>query len=164
MENILLKKDYDYLAALKKDIESESKRLTKKLGEYAAHGGAVPFQIPEYQATDDRLRALKDRFYQVNKVLKSSHILSLEEIDDKKIGFYSLVEAENMENNTKESYYIVHSEIIDRLNLDKNIFAVSPKSPIGQALMGKKTGNTVKIKLPKTTKHLKIIHFEKKEY
>ncbi|RJO60210.1 hypothetical protein C4544_05540 [candidate division WS5 bacterium] len=164
MENILLQKDHDYLADLKEEIERESKELTRKLGEYAAHGGAVPFQIPEYQATDDRLRVLKDRFYQVNKVLKSSRVVRLEEINEKIVGFYCLVETKNVDTGQTEKYYIINSEIIDRLNLGGDVFTVSPKSLVGQALMGKKSGNVIKINLPKSTKTLKIIHFKKKEY
>lgn len=162
MNNILLQKDYDYLKNLAEELKDESKKLTKKLGEYAAHGGAVPFQIPEYQTTDDRLRVIKERFGQVNKVLKTSEVVPFEKIDEKKISFYSLVEAEDIETGQKQSYYLIHSELIDKFN-NENILPVSPKSPIGKALLGKKSGDIVRIELPRATKNLKIITFGKKE-
>lgn len=164
MKNILLQKDYDYLNNLSEGLKEESKKLTKKLGEYASHGGAVPFQIPEYQATDDRLRVIRDRFHQVNKALKSSEVVPFEKIDDKRIGLYCLVETEDEKTGNKERYYIVHSELIDELILDEGIFAVSPKSPVGKALIGKKPESVVRVELPRGTKMLKIIHFGKKEF
>ncbi|MDO8507245.1 MAG: GreA/GreB family elongation factor [bacterium] len=164
MKNILLPKDYEYLAGLVNELSNESKKLTKKLGEYAAHGGAVPFQIPEYQATDDKLRSIKERFIVINKLLKNSDVVTFEKIDDRVIGLYCFIKTEDQDTGFKDCFYIIHPELADKIEFKDETLPVSPKSPVGQALIGKKSGNVVKIKLPKTTKKLKIISFEKKEF
>lgn len=164
MKNILIPRDYKYLVGLVEDLKNESAKLTKQLGEYASHGGAAPFQIPEYQATDDRLRTIKERFYDVNKLIKEYEVLAFEEIDNKSVGFYSLVRTKNQDTNTKENFYIIHPELADKIKFEDGTFPVSPQSPVGKALFGKKVGDIVEINLPRNTKTLKIIHFEKKEY
>lgn len=161
MKNILLQKDYNYLVDRVEEINSETKRLAKKLGAAAAHGGS--FQIPEYQSIEDRLRAINERSETIRKVIADSTVVPFEKINDKLVGFYCLVKVEDQDTGSQEYFYIIHPELADNIKLVDNTMPVSPSSPVGQALMNKKTGNIVKIKLSKSTKTLKIIHFEKKE-
>jgi len=162
MKIILLPKDYEYLAGTIDELKSESKVLTKKLGIACAQSSSVPFNIPEYQAIDDRLRAIQERVAEMGKLLSNPDVVPFEKIGNKKIGVYSLVTVENQDTMIQEKYYIIHSELAEKIKFDGDTLPVSPHSPVGQALLDKKSGNTVKIKLPKTTKTLKIIHFEKK--
>ena len=164
MKNILLPKDYEYLSQTLENLSKESKVLTKKLGEAAAHGGAVPFQIPEYQAIDDKLKVLINKAGQIKKILSESKATPFEKINEKNIGLYSLVKVGDVDTEQSSNYYIIHPELADRIEFETDTLPVSPGSPVGQALIGKKPGNTVKIKLPKSKKTLKITSFEKKEY
>lgn len=162
MKNILLPKDYEYLGELVEEINDETKKLAKKLGDAASHGGS--FQIPEYQAIEDRLRVINERKNNVQRVLVGSKVIPFEKIDNKIIGLYCLIETENKNIGSKEIFYIIYPEIADNIRFEDNILPVSPSSPVGQALTGKKAGNVVEIKLPKDTKTLEVISFEKKEY
>lgn len=163
MKNILLPEDSKYLEEIVKELKAESKILTKKLGVAAAHGGAVPFQIPEYQAIDDRLRSIKERVEAIQEALSEADIIPFEKLDDKKISFYSLVTVKNLENENEEKYYLIHPELIEKIELSNNIFPVSPKSPVGKSLLGKKSG-IVEINLGLLNKPLEIISFEKKRF
>lgn len=162
MKHILTPKDHEYLTGQLKELEKETKVLAKKLGAATAYGGS--FQIPEYMSIEERLRAINERDETIRNILSKSEVIPFGKINDKNIGFYCLIKTKNQETGSKENFYIINPELIDNIKLSENTMPVSPKSIVGQALMGKKSGNMIKIKLPKETKTLKIIDFEKKEY
>jgi transcription elongation GreA/GreB family factor len=126
------------IAATKREIEENSKRL----GEAAAHGGSFTMGIPEYQSIDMKLRMLERKMSELDRIDRTydkSEIAS-----DNKANIYSRVDALD-ETGIKKSFYIYEPILTDQKLFKEKTPIVSVNSPVGQALIGKKTGQKVKL-------------------
>ena len=89
------------------------------------------------------------RFLQ--RVLENSRVIDTKQLPKDRVVLLSKVEFTNLATNTKMAYTIVSPH---EMNLEAG--KISLKSPIGQALMGKKAGEEVTVHAPAATLRLMI--------
>lgn len=160
MKHYLVQEDFE---SLKQDIAEKEQKLAElqpKLGEAAKKSGSFPSNNPEYVAVLDQINGLQRIVDAGKSFLEKTVVLPLEKFDSKKVTEYTLVTAENIENSEEYKYYIHYPNLIDQSKVREGLLA-SPESPVGQALMGKKAGDTVKVALPNRNLEIKILELEK---
>jgi len=133
-KNHALQEELKFLKTVKRKEILEALESARELGDLSENA--------EYhQAREDQGKA-EDRINQIENMLKSSVIVKKHSSANVEIGTTVKVKKENSKEEI--SYSIVGAEEADMANNK-----ISNKSPLGQALFGKKKGDVVSIKTPK---------------
>ena len=105
----------------------------------------------EYKAALERQRLVQARLGQLGSRLTKLSQIDMTQIATDSVGLGSKVVVVDQDSKEKETYHFVFG---DALELEDN--HVTMASPIGRAMLGKKKGETVVLKLPARTRKLKI--------
>lgn len=133
-KNRALQEELKFLKTVKRKEILEALESARELGDLSENA--------EYhQAREDQGKA-EDRINQIENMLKSSVVVKKHSSANVEIGTTVKVKKENIKEEI--SYSIVGAEEADMANNK-----ISNKSPLGQALFGKKKGDVVSIKTPK---------------
>ena len=97
----------------------------------------------EYDAAKDAQGHLEAKIAQLKNLLADARLLDESNIDTSKVSILSKVTIKNKKNGASSTYTLVAEEEAD-LKLGK----ISTTSPIGKGLLGKKKGESAKIKTP----------------
>ena len=97
----------------------------------------------EYDAAKDEQSHLEDRIAQVEEMLKYAQVVDAESVDPNEVSVGKTVTYTEVGTDDPETYSFVGSDESDPLN-----GKISNDSPIAQALLGKKKGETVSITTP----------------
>lgn len=89
------------------------------------------------------------RFLQ--KILENSRVIDPDTLPKDRVSLLSRVEFTNLTTNARMTF-----EIVSPHEMDLEAGKISLKSPIGAALMGKKVGETVEVRVPSGTLRLRI--------
>jgi len=129
-----LKDELNYLMITKRKEILESLEAARALGDLSENA--------EYhQAREDQGKT-EDRIHQIDHMLKNSVVVKKHSSSNVEIGTTVKVKKENSKDET--TYSIVGAEEADMAHNK-----ISNKSPLGEALFGKKKGDVVSIKTPK---------------
>ncbi|MEI6042687.1 MAG: transcription elongation factor GreA [bacterium] len=150
----------DYLTKGKfEELEAELKHLKtvkrKEIAlnlEYAKALGDLS-ENAEYHDARESQAALEDRIAQIENVLVNSEIIESHHSDKVEIG--SIVHVKTSLSKTEKVYTLVGSE-----EADTSAGKISFKSPVGQALLGKKKGDKFKFKTPSGEIEYHVISLE----
>lgn len=105
----------------------------------------------EYHAAKREQGKLLSRIRFKQKVLENARIIDKSLLNNDCVGLLSQVEITNLANNAHMAYTIVNSH---EANLREG--KISIKSPIGQALLNKKAGDVVEVRVPAGLLKLRI--------
>lgn len=105
----------------------------------------------EYHAARREQARLLGRIRFKQRVLEFARVLDTKRLDTGVVGLLSKVELTNLDSNTPMTYTIVSPH---EANIQEK--KISIKSPIAQALLGKKAGDTVEVHVPAGTQRLRI--------
>lgn len=105
----------------------------------------------EYHAAKREQGKLLSRIRFKQKVLENARVLDKSLLNNDCVGLLSQVEITNLANNAHMAYTIVNSH---EANLREG--KISIKSPIGQALLNKKAGDVVEVRVPAGLLKLRI--------
>ena len=97
----------------------------------------------EYDAAKDEQSHVEDRIAQVEDMLKYAQVVDADSVDPNEVSGGKTVTYTEVGTDDPETYTIVGSDESDPLN-----GKISNDSPIAQALLGKKKGETVSITTP----------------
>ena len=97
----------------------------------------------EYDAAKDEQSHVEDRIAQVEDMLKYAQVVDADSVDPNEVSVGKTVTYTEVGTDDTETYTIVGSDESDPLN-----GKISNDSPIAQALLGKKKGETVSITTP----------------
>ncbi|ALJ24271.1 transcription elongation factor GreA [Lactobacillus gallinarum] len=97
----------------------------------------------EYDAAKDEQSHVEDRIAQVEDMLKYAQVVDADSVDPNEVSIGKTVTYTEVGTDDAETYTIVGSDESDPLN-----GKISNDSPIAQALLGKKKGETVSITTP----------------
>lgn len=97
----------------------------------------------EYDAAKDAQGLLEAKIAQLEDLVSNARLLDENNIDTSKVSILSKVTIKNKKNGASVTYMLVSEEEAD-LKAGK----ISTMSPIGKGLLGKKKGETAKIKTP----------------
>jgi transcription elongation factor GreA len=137
-----LVKELDHLKRVRRREVAESLEYAKSLGDLSENA--------EYHEARDTQAMIEDRINHIESILKSAKIISSHTTDAVAIGSIVTIQKEG----TKEDkvYTIVGAEESDIVS-----GKISVLSPLGQAVMGKKKGETFKFKAPSGEVSYKVI-------
>ena len=105
----------------------------------------------EYHAAKREQGKLLSRIRFKQKVLENARVIDKSLLNNDCVGLLSQVEITNLANNAHMAYTIVNSH---EANLREG--KISIKSPIGQALLNKKAGYVVEVRVPAGLLKLRI--------
>ena len=105
----------------------------------------------EYHAAKREQSRLLGRIRFKQRVLEHARVIDKSKLGSERVGLLSQVEMTNLGNNATMTYTIVSPH---EANLREG--KISIKSPIGQALLGKKAGDTVEVHVPAGILKLRI--------
>ena len=105
----------------------------------------------EYKAALERQSMVKARIRQIQDRLSEVQSIDISKIPTDRIAYGSTVVLYDLDKDEKVTYQLVTSE--ESAPEDGKISTVSP---IGQALMGKQEGDTVKVKTPTGIRNFEI--------
>ena len=127
----------------------EYPRIKEALAEARAQGDLS--ENAEYRAARRAQAKAIGRIRFLQKVLQYSRIIDPANLPKDKISLLSKVEFTNLSSNARMTYTLVSPH---EMNLECG--KISCKSPIGMALMGRKTGDIVEVSAPSGTFRLRI--------
>jgi transcription elongation factor GreA len=145
------------LEELKNKLGEEIERLTHELQvtlpqaikKAVEHGDLR--ENSEYKAALERQQFVQARLNHLTRRAGELSKIDISQIPSDRIGFGSRVTVVDVRTREEETYSLVFGDYID---IDSGQISVA--SPLGQALMGKKKGETVSLTLPRGERKLKI--------
>lgn len=99
-----------------------------------------------------RVREIDRRLRELDRILDGAQVVESMASDDGSIRFGATIKLKDLKTKREKIYQIVGDKEIDPLQ-----GRISMKSPVGEALMGKKVGEQVQVKAPKGTITYKIV-------
>ena len=130
-----LENELHYLKTEKRKEVTQTLKEARALGDLSENS--------EYDAAKDEQSHLEDRIAQVEEMLKYAQVVDAESVDPNEVSVGKTITYTEVGTDDPETYAIVGSDESDPLN-----GKISNDSPIAQALLGKKKGETVSITTP----------------
>ena len=145
---------YDKLVAELRELETvELPRVREAIAE-ARDKGDLSENFEYHSAKREQARLLsRIRFKQ--RVLEHARVIDMSRLSTDKVQLLSKVEMANLDTGMKMNYTLVSPHEAD-LREGK----ISIKSPIGQALLYKKVGDTVEVRVPAGLLRLHILNIQ----
>ena len=147
----LTKEGYDKLVKEQEDlINNKRKEIAERLKDAKDNAGDLS-ENTEYEYAKNEQAFIEGRIEQINEIL-SNHIII--NGNDRKgiVDIGSTVEVKDLDSNKKRKYLLVSS-----VESDPENHKISDESPMGRALLGKKTGEEIQVKTPQSILNLKIV-------
>ena len=143
-------------------LNREVLQLAKERGAAAMVGGASLSKVPEFVAAHERIGVLESLKSKIEDALSLSEVVSFEDLPRNIITMYSLVRVIDENDETQANYYLGHLALVEQEALPNDVMLVSGSSPIGQALLDKTLGQSIRVQLPnKATLRLRIVDIQK---
>jgi transcription elongation factor GreA len=146
------------LDAVKKQLSTEVEKLNHELNVTLPEALKKALALGDlkengdYHAALERQGFVQARLNQLRSRLTKISNIDLTKIPKDRVGLGSRVVVQDMSTKEKENWELV---IPDAMDVDKGQISVS--SPLGQALVDKKVGDTSVVHLPAGTRKLKIL-------
>ena len=141
---------YDKLVAELHQLESVELPQVREAIAEARDKGDLSENFEYHAAKREQARLLgRIRFKQ--RVLEHARVVDMSRLDTDSIGLLSRVEMTNLGNNSRMTYTIASPH---EANLREG--KISIKSPIAQALLNKKVGDVIEVRVPAGTLKLRI--------
>ena len=145
---------YDELVAELRQLESvELPKVRDAIAEARDKGDLS--ENFEYHAAKREQGRLLSRIRFKQRVLEHARVLDTSKLSTNAIGLLSKIEITNLVNNIRTTYTLVNPH---EANIQQR--KISIKSPIGQALLGKKVGDVVEVRVPAGIQRLRIESIE----
>ena len=141
---------YDKLVAELHQLESvELPRVRDAIAEARAQGDLS--ENFEYHAAKREQGRLLSRIRFMQRVLEFARVIDTKRLGSDTVGLLTKVELTNLNNNVRMTYTIVSPH---EANMQEK--KISIKSPIAQALTGKKAGDVVEVHVPAGVQKFRI--------
>ncbi|MBQ2524320.1 MAG: transcription elongation factor GreA, partial [Prevotella sp.] len=141
---------YDKLVAELHQLESVELPQVREAIAEARDKGDLSENFEYHAAKREQSRLLgRIRFKQ--KVLANARVIDMSRLETGRVQLLSKVEMTNLSNNKKMTYTIVNPH---EANIHEG--KISIKSPIAQALLNKKSGDTIEVTVPAGTLRFQI--------
>ncbi len=133
---------------------NKRKEVAQKIKEAREQGDLS--ENAEYDAAKDEQREIEARIDEIDKILKNAEVVVEEEVAVDVINIGCMVKIMDKEFNNEVIYKIVGSTEANTLK-----GRISNESPVGQALLGKKKGETIEVDTPMGSLKYKIMEIQK---
>ena len=151
--NVMTAENLQKLQDELKEIRTvKMKENSEKIKE--ARGQGDLSENAEYEAAKDEQAELAARMAEIEEIIKHAEVVNIDEIDTSSINLGSTVKVLDVEFDEEITYKLVPS-----IEADSEKGTISIESPLGQALMKHKTGDTVTVEAPGGEIEYKILDF-----
>lgn len=151
--NVMTAENLQKLQDELKEIRTvKMKENSEKIKE--ARGQGDLSENAEYDAAKDEQAELAARMAEIEEIIKHAEVVNIDEIDTSSINLGSTVKVLDVEFDEEITYKLVPS-----IEADSEKGTISIESPLGQALMKRKTGDTVTVEAPVGEIEYKILDF-----
>ena len=130
-----LQEKLDYLKSTKREEVSKKIGIAREFGDLSENS--------EYDAAKEEQAQIEAEIAEIENKLRFGKIINQKKLDTSKVNAGCYVKLKDLDFDDEFEYQIVGSTESDP---SKGI--ISNESPVGQALLGKKVGETVQIVLP----------------
>ncbi|HOM05560.1 MAG TPA: transcription elongation factor GreA [Candidatus Kapabacteria bacterium] len=130
------------------------KEIAEKIAEARSHGDLS--ENSDYDAAKDEQALLELRIAKLSQILAKAQVIKAEEFPDDKVYILSNVTMKNLATGATVTYKLVSAEEAD---FEQN--KISVNSPLGKAMMGKKVGDIVEVKVPAGVNRFEILSISK---
>ena len=110
----------------------------------------------EYKAAKEEQARLESKIAELQRRLANVRIIEESEIKTHEVGLYSKVKVKNIKMNKIQRFIIVGP-----LEVSIREGKISYETPIGQALLGKKVGDKISVKVPAGILEFEILEISK---
>ncbi len=131
----------------------ERPKISKQIAEARDKGDLS--ENAEYDAAKDAQGMLELKISQMQEIISNSRIIDESKLDNSKARILSTVTIENKKTKQKMTYTLVPDQEAD-LKAGK----LSVNSPIAQALLGKKVGDSADVKVPAGVISIKLLEIK----
>lgn len=138
---------------LKNLIQVERPEAIKAIEEARGHGDLS--ENADYDAAKERQGFIESRISEIQAKLSNAEVIEPSEIKSERIVFGATVKLIDLETDKEVKYQLVG---VDEADIKSGLLSVF--SPLGRALIGKKTGDVVEVQSPKGDKEYEIVSFE----
>lgn len=149
---------YEGLKKLEDELQDlkvvRRKEVSQKIKEAREQGDLS--ENAEYDAAKDEQRDIEARIEELEKILKNAEVVIEDEVDNDKVSVGCTVKVFDLEYDEEIEFRIVGSTEANSL---KN--KISNESPVGAALIGKKSGDVVAVETQAGVIEYKIISIHK---
>ncbi len=145
------------LEKLKKELYElktvKRKEIAEKISNAVAFGEIA--ENAEYRAAKNEQAFIEGRILTLEKIIENCEIIDKSKNDNTYVSPGSEVVVEDLKKKEKITYILV-----DYIESDPGSGKISIVSPIGKALLGKKVGDKVNIRVPAGNLHYKILEIK----
>ena len=143
------------LEKLKKELEElkniKRPKIVEAIAEARGHGDLK--ENAEYHAAKEEQSKVEGRIIEINDLIARANVIDVTKLEKKdNVIFGSTVHLIDLEINIKKTYKIVGK---DEADITKNYIYF--RSPLGEALIGKKKKETITVTTPAGEKNFEII-------
>ncbi|HZO88982.1 MAG TPA: transcription elongation factor GreA [Chthonomonadaceae bacterium] len=130
-----LEERLDYLRNVQRREVAERIRDSKQFGDLAENA--------EYEDAKTEQALVEGQIAELRRVLQVAHVLDPTDIPTDHVGIGSIVKMTNLETDDEWEFTLVGP-----IEADPDNDLISDASPVGEALVGKKVGDIVNIRVP----------------
>ena len=149
---------YEGLKALEDELQdlklNRRKEVAAKIKEAREQGDLS--ENAEYDAAKDEQRDIELRIEEIDKILKNAEVVVEEDVDVNAINIGCTVRLKDIEFDEEMTYKIVGSTEADVLGNK-----ISNESPVGKALLGRKTGDIVEVETQAGILKYKVLEIQR---
>ena len=139
-----LKKELEYLKSV------ERPKVVQAIAEARAHGDIS--ENAEYDAAKEQQSFLETKIQQLETILAYANVIDTSKLSGDRVVFGAKVKLLDLYTDEELEYQIVGTQEADPKN-----GLISIESPIARALIGKKVGDFVEVKVPKGIREFEIL-------
>jgi len=136
-------------------LHEERPRVTQEVAVAAAHGDRS--ENYEYKLGKKKLREIDARIHRLQKMLESFEVIDPRTRPKTDRVFFGATVTVEDEDGEETTYQIVGGDELDE-ELGKN--RISYEAPLGRALLGKREGDSVRVRRPKGDAELTVVRVE----
>ena len=109
----------------------------------------------DYHAARDEYALNESRIKNLEQRIKNLTVVDSSSVPEDMVFLGSVVKVKDIESDQVDTFRIVGE--VGKLDVDSDILEVSAKSPLGEALVRARVGDTVTVSLPKATLKYQIL-------
>ena len=149
---------YEGLKKLEEELEflkgSKRREIADRIKQALSFGDIS--ENSEYDEAKNEQAQMEGRIAQLETMLKNARVIDEDDVSTEKVSLGSKVKLLDMEFNEEVEYHLVGST-----EADPSKHKISNESPVGSALMGKKSGSVVEVNVPDGVIKFKILKIRK---
>ena len=143
-----LEEELEYLKTVRRQEVAERLKQAIEFGDISENS--------EYEDAKNEQAFIEGRILTLEKKLRNAKVIVASEVPDDVVSLGSRVTLKDLDDDEEIQY-----EIVGSMEADPAENRISNESPVGKALLGHHTGETIDIQVPAGNLHYQIVNIER---